>query len=408
MLIALSATKILPHWLQCPDCKGYFDPNNDPHATVADGFDEKTLCINCLELAGEIVCDDCGELIAPGEDVDGYLCEDCACEAGWAKCEGCDEWVDSDDVHSAPGGDSYCGQCFGEYYSYCGDCGEVFYCEDMVARNDDLYCTGCRGGCADDFDPSGFDRRIGCTTEIGSERCFGVELETNMCDDYSALVGSDAWGVKEDSTVSGKEFFSDILDGDAGLDAITDLVEIAMLNDWDVDDSCGFHLHLDARYECDDSLYAAAYAYRKTEELWHSFVERDRDDNTYSHRARWDLCDLDSYVDRGNSFMRFILDYTVDRYEWLNLRAYNSHTTLEVRLHHGSINGIEICNWIKAHTRFMDWATTAGFDGVREALDGKNNAGLFDFIVEEVWKDDTLRDYYAKKSVFMRDAVYAA
>jgi hypothetical protein len=176
------------------------------------------------------------------------------------------------------------------------------------------------------------------------------------------------------------------------------------MNDWRVDDDCGFHLHLDARNESDDSLLAAAYAYRATQELWFSFVDGDRDDNQYCHRTRWDLDDLH---DHAGTFVRFILDNTNGRYEWLNLRAYTTHTTLEVRLHHASVDGEEICNWVKAHTRFMDWATTVGYDGVREALDGMDYAEMFDFIADEVWKDGELRAYYATRNAQAFRMAYA-
>ena len=395
MPIALASTKIRPDWSQCADCKGYFDPSTDKHGTVADGFDEKTVCINCLELFGETVCADCGEVVHSNDRIDHEVsyqyrgrtnwrtivyCEDCADEHGWARCEGCDEWVAPDDQRESPGRDTCCEDCFHERYDYCG-------------------------GDGGDFRPSGFDRRSGCTTKIGSERCFGVELETERCDGYSEIADHGAWGAKDDPTVSGKEFYSAILDGDVGLASITALAEIAESNDWCVDDSCGFHLHLDARNESDDSLFAAAYAYRMTAELWNSFVDSDRDGGNYSYRASWNIDDLNPHTCSFDSFVR---NHTTSRYEWLNLRAYNKFKTFEVRLHHGSIDGDEICNWVKAHTRFMDWATTTGFAGVKEALAGKNTAGLFNFIVEEVWKDDTLRDYYAEKSVFLRSMIWVA
>jgi hypothetical protein len=409
MTIALAQTKMRPHWLQCPDCRGYFDPHTDTYGTVADGFDEKTICVNCIELAGETVCADCGEVVHANDCVihevsyqyrgrtnwrDVIYCEDCADEAGWAKCTGCDEWVAPDDQRESPGRDTYCDDCFCERYDFCGECGEAFYRDDMVVCDCEVYCTRCAPG-KENFEPNGFKRRTGCTTGIGSERCFGVELETDYSDDYSELEDSGAWGAKDDCTVSGKEFYSDILDGDDGLAAIAELADVAEMNDWRVNDDCGFHLHLDARNESDDSMFAAAYAYRATQELWISFVDSSRDDSNYSHRARWALDDLSPHA---GSFDSFLHNHTTSRYEWANFRAYLSHTTVKIRLHHGSIDGDEICNWIKAHTRFMDWATTTGYAGVKEALDGLDFMGLFDFIVDEVWKDDSLSIYYQGRS----------
>jgi hypothetical protein len=266
----------------------------------------------------------------------------------------------------------------------------------MVAHNDELYCSRCApSNKGDDFNPSGFKRRTGCTTKIGSERCYGIELETEQCDDYFALANSGAWGAKDDPTVSGKEFYSAILDGDDGLAAIAELADVAEMNDWRIEDDCGFHLHLDARNESDDSLFAVAYAYRATQELWISFVDSSRDDNQYSHRARWTLDDLDPHA---GSFRSFVIHNTTSRYEWANFRAYDTHTTVEIRLHQGSIDCEEISNWVKAHTRFMDWAATAGYASVKEALDGLDFVGLFDFIADKVWQDDSLGTYYQDRS----------
>ena len=422
MTIALASTKVRLGWIQCADCKGWFDPSEDAYATVADGLDEKTVCVNCIELRGEVICADCGEVSHADdcvvetffkrrwgrrgwtEKIRIYRCEDCAEDAGWARCAGCNKWVAPNEQCNSPEDDIYCDGCFYENFAGCEACGELFDRGEMVVCNDELYCADC-ADCApgysegEDFDPSGFKRGVGCTTKIGSERCYGVELETDSCADYDELADHGAWGAKCDPTCNGKEFYSDILDGDAGLAAIAAIAELAEDNGWRADSNSGYHLHLDARNESDDSLFAAAYAYRITQELWHSFVDSARAGNTYCHRACWDLDDLSPHADSFNSF---ICNHTTDRYEWMNLRAYHSHTTFEVRLHHGTCDGEEICNWVKAHTRFMDWATTTGLDGVREALGGMNNVDLFNFIAEKVWKDDALRDYYAKRSVFMR------
>jgi hypothetical protein len=253
----------------------------------------------------------------------------------------------------------------------------------------------------EDFHFAGFRNRDGRTTCIGSERCFGVELETDNCDGYDALdynTASGAWGAKYDATCSGKEFYSDILSGDAGLAAITELTDLAVRNRWSAGDDCGYHLHLDMRSENDDSLYAAAYAYRATQELWHGFVDSSRRGNSYSHTANWTCADLDGYVDEGERFSSFLCRKVRGRYNWINLAAYNSHTTFEVRLHHATLSETEVCNWIKANTRFTDWACSLGYEGLRDKLIGKTSDEQFEIIASEAWQDVDLRNYYAEKS----------
>jgi hypothetical protein len=152
------------------------------------------------------------------------------------------------------------------------------------------------------------------------------------------------------------------------------------------------------RAERDDSLYAAAYAYRATQSLWHDFVHESRHDNTYAHSANWTCADIDEHVEANEPFTRFVSGKVRGRYNWINLSAYSRHTTFEVRLHHATLKELEVCNWIKANTRFTDWAATIGYEAVKEKLDGKTSDEQFDIIAREAWQDDDLRAYYAEKS----------
>lgn len=384
-MIALAPKQFAPHWVQCADCKGWFDPNEDIAVTLSVGFDTKTICINC---ADGIACKECGKV---AELVDGKFCEDCT---SWHCCECCNNWTHPDDSMTGLNDMAYCTDCFCDYFGFCSECGDCFYLEDLQEHEGEMYCEGCHPS-KENFDPAGFYNRSGCTTKMGSERCYGLELETERCDNYNDLNGNKAWGAKDDATVSGKEFYSDILDGDEGLAAIADLVKLADSNYWAVDDDCGYHLHLDMRTESNDSLFAAAYAYRMTQGVWYHFVDESRHNGTYSHRACWTCTDL---LDYNGPFHRFINSETRDRYEWLNLRAYSRHSTFEVRLHHASLNEKEICNWIKAHTRFVDWATTIGLDKVVGKLSGKSCREMFEIIAREAWRDSELRAFYAGKA----------
>ncbi len=241
-----------------------------------------------------------------------------------------------------------------------------------------------------------------------------MELETDECNGYDSLdrdmtmEGSGAWGAKYDSTCKGKEFYSDILSGDAGLVAIAELTDLAKRNNWHAGSGCGYHLHLDMRNENDDSLYAAAYAYRATQDLWHDFVDSSRYDNSYAHTANWSCADVDGYVAEGARFSDFVCRKVRGRYTWINLAAYHGHTTFEVRLHHATLSETEVCNWIKANTRFTDWACLLGYEGLRDKLMGKTSDEQFEIIASEAWQDVDLRNYYAEKSVRTIDATVAA
>jgi len=417
-----------------PDCD---DCERPVSGKPREGLDGETLCVDCFESADLLVCPNCDETVSRedcsenpngelwcdsciengttecndcggrtwNDDVvsvqtrRGYrrstdpLCETCA-DRTTVTCDDCGEVIYRDDSYRTASGEDICDSCYGDNYFTCEDCGEIYHNDHLVYHRDYAYCEDCRPDNYD-FDPSGFRNRSGRITEIGSARCYGVELETDECEGYDALEGSGAWGAKDDCTVNGKEFYSDILNGDEGLDAIREWARLAKRNGWDAGYNAGYHLHLDMRNESDDSLYAIAYAYRATEDVWLSFVESRRSNGSYSHRCEWRLQDLTDAAD-NRSFYSWSNRGT--RYNWINTCAFSQHSTFEVRAHQGTCDGLEILNWVKANTRFADWASTKGLAGVQKALGNLSNSEKFDLIAREAWQDDELREFYAEKA----------
>jgi len=49
-----------------------------------------------------------------------------------------------------------------------------------------------------------------------------------------------------------------------------------------------------------------------------------------------------------------------DRYHWLNLDSIDKHGTIEIRLHSSTLDANKVCNWVKAHLRFVDWVVDGG------------------------------------------------
>lgn len=384
----------------CPTCEDTFD-----RADCTETPDGELWCEECVD-AETVECAACNDRIWNDDAVEvvrrrgwrgnretDHLCESCA-DDDTTVCDDCGDQCYRDDSHTTTGDYDVCDWCYETSYSTCEDCGRAVHHDDCVCTDYSCYCSDCRphGG---DFGPAGFRNRSGRITEIGSARCFGVELETDDCDGYTELDGDPAWGAKDDCTVSGKEFYSDILDGDEGLDAVRAWAKLADCNGWSAGYNAGYHLHLDMRNESDDSLYAIAYAYRACQEVWLAFVPERRSNGSYSHTCRWGLRDVTESAEE-RSFYSWAGRGT--RYNWINCTAYTQHNTFEVRAHHGTCDGDEVCNWIKAHTRFADWASNKGLAGVQEALGNLSDAEKFDLIAREAWQDDELRDYYAEKA----------
>jgi hypothetical protein len=115
------------------------------------------------------------------------------------------------------------------------------------------------------------------------------------------------------------------------------------------------------REESDDSLKAIACAYMFTYGVWCQFVDEDRVENPYCRQHSGSIPEL---------FSARCFDYFADsqRREWINFAAYAKHKTFEVRLHNGTLDAEKVCNWVKAHATFMDWASKAGWNKVRNTL----------------------------------------
>ncbi len=360
----------------CSECGEYLNRGDQYHSP-----DGALLCESCYD-DDYTTCHDCGETISREDcrssDAGDDYCEDCYRD-NFYSCERCDCEVASDDCMTSEDGEVYCESCYNRLFTRCDACGNECSCDDSQYDEDsgDTLCPDCYDGRErrrDTWAPGGFRNHSGRHDKVGSARCFGVEVETSRCDDHHELRNSDAWGCKHDCSVTGEEFWSDILSGNGGLDAVDELCEFAASHRWAVNNACGLHVHLDMRSEDRDSLKAIAGAFRLTYEVWCAFVDSRRVDNHYCDHPEWEIEDVTGLRDNDRiSYMRG----AGNRYQWLNLAAYSEHETFEVRLHHGSIDAKTIKNWIRGLTVFADWAARTGLtDCIRELGRGTGRADL--------------------------------
>lgn len=377
----------MPYTMQlCPICGAAFDIG----AEICD----QVVCQECAENRGYKQCEACSQWFEKSDlaSCRGTLfCADCAHNLEWYECEGCNEFHRRDDMRCGYG-DLYCEDCWNDRYFICSGCGETYHSEDAVNCRDELYCRDCAHE-ASSFEPSGF-RGSDVYINMPSKRKFGVELEAAACECYGELDGSEAWGAKDDCTVTGKEFYSDILSGDAGLEAIEDLCDFASEECWEVDGCCGYHAHFGMREETTDSMKAIALAYLLTYEIWCPFVRCSRVGAYYCSASTSSIAEIRDITD-WSAYTAYLR-----RYCWINFHAYYLHRTFEIRLHHGTLDKLEICNWIRAHATFMDWASKAGWDKVKSSLLYSNDTEKFELLAK-VWQDAgciDLEEYYDKKA----------
>jgi hypothetical protein len=213
-------------------------------------------------------------------------------------------------------------------------------------------------------------------------------LETSDCPNYQGLREDTCFGCKEDGSISGKEFISPVLSSNAGLEEVRSFLRQA--KHFSVDEKCGYHLHLDARNLDVTTLKRVCIAYLRTQALWQSFVPNSRRTNRYCDRIEWNTDDIQG-IDTLNQFRLWAGN--LDRYRWFNVASYAIHLSLEVRLHTSTLHEDKVCNWIKAHCRFVDWIANGG--------DINRFVGTLPeqfAVLREIWADDELADFYLARA----------
>jgi hypothetical protein len=210
--------------------------------------------------------------------------------------------------------------------------------------------------------------------DVLDSRCFGVEIETAHSPDYNEFKGS-AFGAKDDCSVTGKEFYSSILNGDSGLAAVAEFCDKAGAMGYMVDDQCGLHVHVDMRGETVDSMKAIALAFLLLESAFQAIVAQDRVSSWFCKPHRKGTVDRINGVDDWTRFAN-----SQDRMQWINFSAYNNHTTFENRLHQGTLDANEIIAWVVINVKLVNWASKAGWRKVRNTLLLKSQAEKLEFL----------------------------
>ncbi len=398
--------------VECVECCLLFD-NDD---VVVDGY-----CVDCAVGNDYDKCDNCGEWTENTHYYDGECyCDGCFGDLDIGFCEGCDEWKDSDDLvdcgstfycegcagyrgwhkcegcgvwdeNTYEGGrEVWCSDCFYDRFFICEGCSDTFDNDDGVNTDNGTFCNACvpytDGG---DYYPQFTYMKENSFSKVGSDRRYGLELESQTCPNYMEL-NHTGWGAKPDGSIRGKEFYSAIFRGNRGLRSIRKVCNYANEHNWVACRSCGYHLHLNMRYENVDSLKAIAYAYYATRNTWLGFVNNRRHNIPYC-RA----------MDSNNGNVGHITDLTewneycsnFNRDIWVNWQAYRAYKSLEIRLHEGTFDADKVCNWVRAHITFVDWASRLGYDDTVSIVDIMGHKEL----LSDIWGNagcENLAEFY--------------
>lgn len=331
---------------------------------------------------------------------DKPYCSDCF-ETHFDSCHECSEIVDRCDALQDPDNRTLCEDCYDERCVVCYDCDAVVWRLDSNECYNGWRCDGCYDADHDeDYYGSGWSARpfapdSNSYRRIGSRRCYGVELEfTNA--PGARRSAEPLYHFGQIGEHCGVEYRSSILQGDGGLRAIEGMTNFAQEHDWQLSNNCGLHLHVDLRNEPTDALRVLAYAYCKTYYVWRRFVKPWRRNScSFCRRPDYTLEDIRAI----DNFARWAR--RTERYTFVNWTAYSEHTTIEIRMHDATDNGTEVTNWVKAHTRFVDWALQQSFDSVDEAFPEVENHPLTHGFnaMAEIWDSPSLKAYYRSRAV---------
>lgn len=383
----------------CADCVGFCCECKEAVSKEdAECIDGNYYCEDCFN-DNFVHCEDCDEIIGRDESIYSELTSECYCESCYAerfdRCVCCDCEVTIRDCSRNDNGDHYCDSCYSENYYSCDSCGCEIPNDEAYCTDSGVYCSGCRRDDSDDSSEWNAKRfhRSGVAVKVGSTRKYGVELETSACPGSDDLQGKVYFECCEDGSISGMEFKSAVLADDNGLDAINEFCRYANNLDFEVDNKCGFHAHFDMSDESVEGMRSTAYAYYVTRDVWARFVGEQRRNYHYCCPTKWDVTDLNGITDK-DEFERWA--GRQDRRQWFNVAAYSRHETFEVRLHSATLEGDKVCNWVKAHTRFIDWAVGKTFAEINEVFSGSIDERFA--ALAEIWDDAELADYYRDRA----------
>lgn len=157
-------------------------------------------------------------------------------------------------------------------------------------------------------------------------------------------------------SIYGAEIVSPVLEyNDESFAKVTEMYQTLRRFGGEVNDSCGLHVHVDARFvqkmprEVQQRFFRYLISeYASREEEFDLRMERDRqgDNNNYCHTMKR----MSDYTDYN--WTRFFQS-TEDRYYKLNVHAFVRHGTVEFRHHHGTMDEDEAIAWIHTCVKFM-------------------------------------------------------
>lgn len=209
-----------------------------------------------------------------------------------------------------------------------------------------------------------FNRRFG--VEIEAYNCTREKLERELreaginaeIESYNHSTRSN-WKLVTDGSLEGNNTFelvSPILEGEDGLKELEKVCWILDFCDVKVNETCGFHVHMDASTFSLNTWKNLALSYKHIEHVIDSFMPGSRRNNTYCRSLNGIS---DNNITQADSISDLQRVFENQRYYKLNLEAYSRHRTVEFRQHSGTTNFTKMDKWIRFLNGLVTFAEAA-------------------------------------------------
>lgn len=214
----------------------------------------------------------------------------------------------------------------------------------------------------------------------------GVELEImpNTLDELSPK-----WCDKSDGSLSygGREYvFQKPLTVKIAKKEISKAGTIFKRNKSYIDNKCGYHLHLDCSYLNYDQVLSFLRFCLSVEESVFSLVSNSRRNNIFTKYLPKFSDSLLPEV-RNLTALQLLMWYknnvTNNKFNWCNLKSFFLRNTIEIRVHHGTVDKIEINNWIELWTKLLKYVANGNLPDIdnNDILYWAKLAGVSDDII---------------------------
>lgn len=213
-----------------------------------------------------------------------------------------------------------------------------------------------------------------------------MEIECQSSDDdlrdcaHDQMPQGVQWGSDRSISHDGVEIRTPIMSGDKGEAVVNAICHELKENQFEVDKSCGYHLHvecIDAKDNMSSKCRNLWLFYIAFEDVIMSFLPKSRRNNKYCQTLRSDY-HFKEVRDAGNIEELEKIWYRVKdkmtlnrnkrekkngtRYRGINMHTLFAFKHVEIRFHSGTINARKILEWVALHTAIVDRSFNVGFD----------------------------------------------